>query len=714
MYDIDTMNIKFTFLSGQDLLSADWNGKSDPYALIPKGQRGILNFPSKKGFKTHHKNNTLNPIWNQSFDIRLNPNECSLIRIEVYDYDVIGSDDFLGSNNYSFEFLGGIDKTKYFCKEETLPLSIMKKDKKTKKESLEMHGSIKIKIEYLPPQPVYTMNQSSYQNMNQPMQPLRSGYPNQSYNQGYPNTMNQPIQQQRTGYTGGGYNSVLPNQMGGMMQSQMGGSVMMNYPNALQPGTWLPIQEPEVFVGLGWDFTGGNTFDLDASITPFDDGNNVVEKPIYFSNKRGLGGSIIHHGDNLTGEGEGDDEVITVKLSQIPKVVTALAVTVNSYKGQSLIGAKSGFIRVYTRGRELGKYILARTKDCVGLLLGLFERNMNNGEWFFTVMADPIEGRVVVNSIPSLKELLGNYNNAFTSVNCPKPTHPFPNEILFNPGNWVEVKCANTFVGLGWDIVRGYTYDLDAGIIIFDGGDNVLDVIYHKNMRSLDGSIYHMGDNKTGAGEGDDEIMGINFGSIAPNIMTLAVILNSFKGNTLTGVQTGFIRIFDNNGPIGCHLIGKGKDSTGLLLGLFRRDMSGKWLFQAMIEPISGVIAPESVNDVKCLLYNYRLAEQIQKEKEEKERIEREKAMEEEKRKMEEAKQNSVTDLPPQSVVEGIQQTDSVGQPIVTNDYPTLEGAPPNNGNIPQQPPMENQNTFPTQPEMPSMPVDNSNTSEQP
>ena len=162
-----------------------------------------------------------------------------------------------------------------------------------------------------------------------------------------------------------GYNSLMPN---------VG---MMNCSNLLQPGSWLPIPEPEVFVGLGWDFTGGNSFDLDASIVGFDGANNPVERPIYFSNKRGLGGSVIHHGDNLTGEGEGDDEVITVILANVPKVVMALAVTVNSYKGQSLIHAKSGFIRVYTRQRELGKFILARTKDCVGLLLGLFERNMN-------------------------------------------------------------------------------------------------------------------------------------------------------------------------------------------------------------------------------------------------------------------------------------------------------------------------------------------------
>ena len=83
-------------------------------------------------------------------------------------------------------------------------------------------------------------------------------------------------------------------------------------------------------VGLGWDFTGGESFDLDASITGFDYNYNVIES-IYFSNKRGLNNSVIHYGDNQTGEGEGDDEVIRVNLFKVPPRVHFLAVTINSY-----------------------------------------------------------------------------------------------------------------------------------------------------------------------------------------------------------------------------------------------------------------------------------------------------------------------------------------------------------------------------------------------
>ena len=67
----------------------------------------------------------------------------------------------------------------------------------------------------------------------------------------------------------------------------------------LQPGSWIEILEPSIMVGLGWDFTGTETFDLDASVTGFDYNYNPIES-IYFNHKRGLNNSVIHFGDNRT------------------------------------------------------------------------------------------------------------------------------------------------------------------------------------------------------------------------------------------------------------------------------------------------------------------------------------------------------------------------------------------------------------------------------
>ena len=185
-------------------------------------------------------------------------------------------------------------------------------------------------------------------------------------------------------------------------------------------------------------------------------------------------------------------------------------------------------------------FILNKTKDCIGLMLGLLEKNNQDGKWYFRVMVDPLEGNVVTKSHNSIKTLLNGYNINSQIIN--KPRHPLPGENLFTPETWIELKNFFVYVGLGWDVLPGNVYDLDASIISFDNLLNVVDVVYHKNMMSKDGAIKHYGDNRTGIGEGDDELLSIDFRNLNNSIVSLAVIVNSFKGNNMTGLQSAFIK----------------------------------------------------------------------------------------------------------------------------------------------------------------------------
>jgi len=529
-----------TFAEGKDLLGKDLNGKSDPYVLIPKDQIGIFGIP-KKGLKTHKKKNTLNPIWNQTFELQCNPKQTNKLIFEVYDYDFIGSDDFLGKGEINLEWMAN-PKFKFY--EDLINLYRIKKNKTTKQMETKYKGQVHIIINIRPgPLPM-------------------------------PNTMVQTV-------------------------------------NILQPGTWIPINEDIVNIGLGWDFNPGDTFDLDGSITAFDIDNNPIES-IYYSHLSGINGAILHHGDNLTGKGEGDDEIITINLDFIPISISSLAIAINSFKSNSLIRAKSAYIRIFTNSTGIGRYILARTKDCIGLLLGVLERNPQIGKWYFNVMCDPIEGNVITKSYESIKTLLNSYNSTFNTqtINLKIKLHPLPNENIFINDSWIPIDNQFTYVGLGWDVLKGYTFDLDSGIIAFDINKNVRDVIYHKCTTNFNGSIKHFGDNKTGAGDGDDEIISINFPNLDVNYDCLAVILNSYKGNPLIGIKSGFIRLFDNKKPIGIYMIEEGINSTGILLGIFRINYNTRqWFFHVMIEPIYGVIATESVENVKSVIEKYQLIE---------------------------------------------------------------------------------------------------------
>lgn len=376
----------------------------------------------------------------------------------------------------------------------------------------------------------------------------------------------------------------------------------------LIPGTWIPINEPTVSVGLGWDFTGKERFDLDASITGFGEKFNVVEA-IYYSHKKGLNNSVIHFGDNLTGEGEGDDEVIQIFLSKVPQDVYYLAVTINSYTKNSLIKAQSAYIRVFTNNYNIGQFTLQRTKDCIGLLLGVFQRdpNPNQNIWYFRCMADPISGNVVTQSFEDIKTLLGNYtlskDGTYNYVQ-----HPLQGEPLFDFNKWKKVENRFTYIGLGWHIQQGSNFDLDASIITFDEKNNLMEIIYHRNLHSYNNSIIHYGDNKTGVGEGDDEVLSIDFGNVAPNTYSMAVVINSFKGNSLVSIMNAFIRLYDQNNYIGVHVLQNCPECTGLLLGIFRKDeKAGFWYFCPVRDIISGIEAPQSVNDVKYHLDQHPL-----------------------------------------------------------------------------------------------------------
>jgi len=529
-----TLNI----VEAKDLFAHDSNGLSDPFVVIPPNQPGITNLP-KKGFKSHIKKKTLNPVWNEEFNLNCNLDKYPDIKIEVYDDNLLGKDVLIGECTLNLEWMCG---TKMKLHEEWLDLHLMVKDKKTKQKNEIMKGQVHIKV-VLPPEPLTNPNRSVQTNI------------------------------------------------------------------LFQPGTWVPVLEDVVNVGLGWDFTGGETFDLDGSVTAFDYDLNPIES-VYYGNLSGISNSVLHHGDNLTGEGNGDDEVITIGLDRVPNNVKLLAVTVNSYKSNSMTKAKSGTIRLYTNTTGLGKYILSRSKDCIGLLLGLFERDSSNNRWFFQVMADPIEGNVVTNSYDSMKELLKTYNDKFIEETICNyiPLHPIPNEIVFEWNRWIPIENQLTYVGLGWDIQRGMVYDLDAGIIVFDVNNQIVETIYHNNKKSKDGAIHHHGDNKNGSGDGDDEKISINFPKLDSNVNSMAVVLNSFKGNVLSGIKGGFMRLFYDKGPIGCHLLNEGRGCTGLLLGLFRKDINtGNWFFHVMIDNINGIDANESISDVINLLNRYML-----------------------------------------------------------------------------------------------------------
>jgi tellurium resistance protein TerD len=124
-----------------------------------------------------------------------------------------------------------------------------------------------------------------------------------------------------------------------------------------------------VLVGLGWDVrtTTGADYDLDASAIMLSAAGKVISDQhfVFFNNLVSPDGTVEHTGDNLTGEGEGDDEVINVELPSVPAEVQKIVFTVSIYdaeqRGQAFGQVSNAYIRVVNRadGSELARYDLS-------------------------------------------------------------------------------------------------------------------------------------------------------------------------------------------------------------------------------------------------------------------------------------------------------------------------------------------------------------------
>ena len=146
-------------------------------------------------------------------------------------------------------------------------------------------------------------------------------------------------------------------------------------------------------VGLGWDVNAFSNFefDLDASAIMLDAGGRVTPDDsgvIFFNNLRSPDGSVSHAGDNLTGQGEGDDEVIQVNLAGVPPTVDKIVFPVSIYdadhRRQNFGGVRNAFIRVVDQltGREITRFDL--TEDAsVETAMVFGELYRNGADWKF-------------------------------------------------------------------------------------------------------------------------------------------------------------------------------------------------------------------------------------------------------------------------------------------------------------------------------------------
>ena len=156
----------------------------------------------------------------------------------------------------------------------------------------------------------------------------------------------------------------------------------------------------KIMVGLGWDprVTDGSEFDLDASIFLLAHGRVRSNSDFIFYNQpRSTCGSVVHQGDNRTGQGDGDDEVVMVELPNVPSDVEKISFCVTIHEGderrQNFGMVANAFVRVVNMGdgKEIVRYDLSEdmSMETASVFAELYRYN---GEWKFRAVGQGFSG----------------------------------------------------------------------------------------------------------------------------------------------------------------------------------------------------------------------------------------------------------------------------------------------------------------------------------
>jgi stress response protein SCP2 len=162
-------------------------------------------------------------------------------------------------------------------------------------------------------------------------------------------------------------------------------------------------------------------------------------------------------------------------------------------------------------------------------------------------------------------------------------------------------------MGVGWDKERtagaigtgAPDIDLDATAVQFADGQ-LFDLAFYNNLQTRDGSVVHLGDNLTGRGEGDDEVLTVDLGRVYQKVDTIVFLVSSYQGHTLEWINNAYCRLVDDHDvELARFTLTGGVPQTGLAMAFRDGD---QWKLRAIGEGIAVKIPTESVAALRPFL----------------------------------------------------------------------------------------------------------------
>lgn len=326
-----------------------------------------------------------------------------------------------------------------------------------------------------------------------------------------------------------------------------------------------PSREFDFQVGLSWDyFDGMDKIDLDAQVVALDT-NGTIKEAVFYNQLQAFNGALVHSGDNHDGVGEGFDELIQIDLEKIPPEIAHLVFVVSCYSKGDFSSVETALAELIElpRSDELGdKRIRKMMEISVGshagfssVILFYISRHQQDGsKWTVTSVDIPVkDARNFQSCAPNIHQLF-NQNNLSNNSSETTTTNSLSLDKTFNmkKGDSAQfpLDLNKVRVGLGWTYVRR-AVDLDASIIIMNHRREIENVVYYGRQSDHKRGIRLHDDNRTGNGEGDDEVISIDLTRAGHHDGdTLNVVVNIYSaGFTFERhVKDAYVRLFSENG----------------------------------------------------------------------------------------------------------------------------------------------------------------------
>jgi len=351
-------------------------------------------------------------------------------------------------------------------------------------------------------------------------------------------------------------------------------------------------------LGVSWD-RESKSVDVDLQAIVVDKKGSIIDA-VYYNNLKALK-AITHSGDETTGDKAGLDEVIWVQLAKLPEHVELIIFVIAAYSGGSLRDATNGMLHVVEERKdaEVARFAMERSEQNVDAVAVMMR---SPGGWKLRILDTPAQdGR---HFIDILEPTLGNLIREII------PGAPKRQKVAFAMEKGAVFDLPETSslgqiaACLGWDVspTAGKDVDLDVSAVFFSKEGKPVGAVFFGNTEEF--GFQHSGDNLTGEGDGDDEMIIANLQTVPREVEQIFFVVNVYTQNVTFGqVFNAYCRILDSsNNELARYVLREGKNERGLIIARLFREPGDRWGFQALGKFCRGQTWKDSIRDMQPIV----------------------------------------------------------------------------------------------------------------